>query len=283
MIPESEIQAWREFAPWSEAHQVEQDLVLTRAVIELYSNPILKDAFAFRGGTAMQKLFLNPPLRYSEDIDLVQIPREPIGATIDAIRKHLDPWLGEPQRNRKPDRFTLVYHFTSEIAPVKPMRLKVEINTGEHLTVLSLQRKKIEAKTSWFSGEAEALTYETEELLGTKLRALYQRKKGRDLFDMGTAIKHFPKLDHAKVIHCFEQYMAHKKIHVTRAQYEANIHEKMNDPVFAADILPLLPSTSVFDAAEAYQQVKELFVARLPGDPRKGNETKESKTRPKRK
>ena len=55
----------------------------------------------------MQKLFFDPPTRYSEDIDLVQVRQEPIGDAIDAIRKLLDPWLGEPRRERKKSRVTL--------------------------------------------------------------------------------------------------------------------------------------------------------------------------------
>jgi Nucleotidyl transferase AbiEii toxin, Type IV TA system len=40
------------------------------------------------------------------------------------------------------------------------------------------------AETSWWSGDADITTFESEELLATKLRALYQRSKGRDLFDL---------------------------------------------------------------------------------------------------
>lgn len=165
MIPEAYLNEWRNHAPWPEMHQIEQDLVLTRAIIQLYSDSLFKNAFAFRGGTAMQKLFFAPPIRYSEDIDLVQIRPEPIGPAIDAIRKLLDPWLGEPKRDRKQDRVTLYYRFVSEVAPSRPMRLKIEVNTGEHFTVLPLQRKKFAAKSEWFSGEVELLTYEIEELL----------------------------------------------------------------------------------------------------------------------
>jgi len=39
-------------------------------------------------------------------------------------------------------------------------------------------------ESSWWSGRADILTFEPEELLATKLRALYQRSKGRDLFDL---------------------------------------------------------------------------------------------------
>ncbi len=112
MIPPMHLAHWRAKTPWGLDSQIEQDLVLTKAVIQLYSDPNLTNAFAFRGGTAMQKLFYDPPTRYSEDIDLVQIRAEPIGSAIDAIRELIDPWLGEPGRSRKQDRVTL-YSSTS--------------------------------------------------------------------------------------------------------------------------------------------------------------------------
>ncbi len=209
MIPPMILAHWRAKAPWSSDAQIEQDLVLTKAVIQLYSDPLLTDAFAFRGGTAMQKLFFDPPTRYSEDIDLVQIRKEPIGTSIDAIRKLMDPWLGKPRSDRKKDRFTLIYRFESEIPPVQRMRLKIEVNTGEHFTVLKPQRIPLHCESEWFKGKAEVLTYEIEELLGTKMRALFQRKKGRDLYDLAMALKYFPKLDLGKTIHCFQKYMEH--------------------------------------------------------------------------
>ena len=72
MIPQANITAWRAHAPWADDAQVEQDLVLTRALIGLFSEPELAGRIALRGGTALQKLFIHPPCRYSDDIDLVQ-------------------------------------------------------------------------------------------------------------------------------------------------------------------------------------------------------------------
>lgn len=71
MIPQSYITAWRKKAPWQEDFQVEQDMVIERALIEIYNEPFLKERLAFRGGTALHKLYLSPAARYSEDIDLV--------------------------------------------------------------------------------------------------------------------------------------------------------------------------------------------------------------------
>ena len=79
-----------------------------------------------RGGTCLHKLFLQPPYRYSEDIDLVQTEAGPIGSVLDAIRARLDPWLGNPRRDRGPGIVTLTYRFESEIPPLRPMRLKIE-------------------------------------------------------------------------------------------------------------------------------------------------------------
>ena len=80
MIPQAHIQAWRASAPWPNASQVEQDLIICRALCDLFSSPALSGKVAFRGGTAIHKLLFKQPLRYSEDIDLVQTQAEPIGS-----------------------------------------------------------------------------------------------------------------------------------------------------------------------------------------------------------
>jgi predicted nucleotidyltransferase component of viral defense system len=98
MIPRGHITAWRAHAPWPQDAQVEQDLVISRAIVELFADVEIQRSLAFRGGTALHKLFLSPAARYSEDIDLVQVDALPIGATLDRCRAVLDPWLGAPRR-----------------------------------------------------------------------------------------------------------------------------------------------------------------------------------------
>ena len=170
--------------PWITEAQIEQDLVLSRAIVEIFSHPLLKDILAFRGGTALNKLFIQPPTRYSEDIDLVQIVAGPIGPIMDALHEQLNPWLGSPRRKTNNGRATFIYRFDSESQPITPMRLKIEINTREHFTALGLIKKSFEIKSLWFSQQTVITTFHLEELMATKLRALYQRKKGRDLFDL---------------------------------------------------------------------------------------------------
>ncbi len=142
MIPRANITAWRTEAPWPENTQVEQDLVSSRALIAMFNHPVVADQAVFRGGTALHKLFFEPAGRYSEDIDLVQREAGPIGGLINAIRETLDPWLGKPKWKQGKGRFTLYYRFETTFVPVVQMRLKVEINTREHFSVLGLARRE---------------------------------------------------------------------------------------------------------------------------------------------
>lgn len=202
MIPKAFINAWRERAPWRIDAQVEQDLVISRALVEMYAVPELRERLAFRGGTALYKLHLLPPARCSEDIDLVQVDARPIGETLNIVRGVLDPWLGTPQRKFKEGRVNLVYRFESEDSPPLRMRLKIEINTREHFTELGLVRAPLNVEGRWFAGAADVTTFDVNELMGTKLRALYQRKKGRDLFDMAHALQR-DDVDPAVLLRCF--------------------------------------------------------------------------------
>lgn len=101
MIFEDAIREWQQYAPWPLFKQIEQDLVISRALVELYNHPKITETLAFRGGTALHKLFFKPAVRYSEDLDFVQINPEPIGETIKAIKSVLDHWLGEPKWSKK--------------------------------------------------------------------------------------------------------------------------------------------------------------------------------------
>ena len=270
MIPKDFINEWRDQAPWRLDAQVEQDLVISRALVDMYSVREVREQLAFRGGTALYKLYLRPPARYSEDIDLVQVEATPIGETLDMLRGVFDPWLGTPTRKFKQGRVTLTYRFESEDSPPFKMRLKIEINTREHFTELGLFSVPFTVESRWFSGSADVTTFKLNELLGTKLRALYQRKKGRDLFDVAFALQR-DDVDPAVLLRCFERYMTEGRHEVTRAQFEANLHEKSRDADFRDDIKALLGPRTPWDFDEAMRLVLEGVVVRLPGDPWKGH------------
>ncbi len=266
MIPKAYITEWRHEAPWARDAWVEQDLVISRALVEMYRVPAIAERLAFRGGTALHKLHLKPAPRYSEDIDLVQVQPEPIGEVMDDVRAVLDPWLGAPRRAFKEGRVNLIYRFESEDVPPLRLRLKIEINSREHFAVLGLARTPVEVDSRWFSGAADLTTFHLDELLATKLRALYQRKKGRDLFDLAHAVEH-ATVDAGTVVSTFGRYLEAEGNSVTRAQFEANLHEKSGDKSFRGDIEPLLRSGVRWDFEDAMACVMREFVSKIPGDP----------------
>lgn len=49
MIPRDYITEWRAQAPWIQDSQVEQDLVMSRALVEIFSDLLLRETLAFRG------------------------------------------------------------------------------------------------------------------------------------------------------------------------------------------------------------------------------------------
>jgi predicted nucleotidyltransferase component of viral defense system len=266
LIPQDFISEWKQYAPWPTNDQVEQDLIISRALVEIFNHPAVAENLAFRGGTALYKLYLKP-VRYSEDIDLVQVQPGPIGSLMDALKEVLDPWLGNPKRKQSEGRITLTYRMNSESG--LPLRLKVEINSREHFTVLGLEKRNLDIQSRWFSGDASILTYSLEELLGTKMRALYQRKKGRDLFDLWQALTTTGANPQA-VVTCFLHYMDHESHKVSRAEFEQNFIGKIGDATFAEDITPLLVPHVVFDFQTASEYLMHHLLPLMPGKPWQG-------------
>lgn len=269
MIPRDHISEWRNRAPWNENFQVEQDLIISRALTEIFSDHVLAKALAFRGGTALYKLYLSPPARYSEDIDLVQVDPSPAGPVMDRLRSVLDPWLGEARWKQSRGRVTFNYRFWSEDTPAMRLRLKVEINTREHFAVLGYPKVVFRVDSRWHVGSAAVPTYELDELLATKLRALYQRRKGRDLFDLAIGLAD-ERSNAERIVGVFLEYMGQEGHRVTRAMFERNLAEKLDNPQFGEDMSALLRLGYEWRPIEAAQTVSSRLVPLLPGKAWKG-------------
>lgn len=266
MIAKGHITHWRKYAPWPSDEQVEQDLVISRALVEMFSRPEVAENLAFRGGTALHKLYFDPAVRYSEDIDLVQISPADIGPVAGAIRDSLRPWLGDAKKyGATANMYKLFFRFDSESTPSVPLRLKVEIMTREAFTVLGVIEREFAVNSPWFNGATTLRTFELEELLGTKLRALYQRRKGRDAFDLALALDRRPNLNRQTVIDCFSQYMEREGTVPTRTEFEANLAQKRANVAFMSDMHTLLhPDVGEYDPAAAIERVQQEFVNLLP-------------------
>jgi predicted nucleotidyltransferase component of viral defense system len=267
VIPLAHLQEWTARAPWPDLRQVEQDLIICRALCDLFSSKPLQGKIAFRGGTAINKLLFGKPLRYSEDIDLVQTQAEPIGGIIDGVRDALS-WLGKCNRDQAPQTTHLVFRFTPEAGDGSPLKLKVEINTREHQHLYGLRTYPFKVASDWHKATAEIVSFEPEELFGTKLRALLQRNKNRDLFDLNEGL-HELGLNCDRVFACFQHYVTLEKHPISRANAEERMLKKLNQSL-TEDVAPLLPAGVSFtddDAIVAFGRVWAELIRRIPGAP----------------
>lgn len=252
MIPSPFLDEWRFAAPWADDEMVEQDLIISRLLVELFTRPEIYNSFAFRGGTAIYKLFVPEPIRYSESI----------GNHLEIIKNIIDPILGKPKYKQSKKVTTLTYSFISESKKQKKP-LKIEINTREHFTLYGWEQRKLNVQSRWFSGNADILTYQLDELIGTKLRAFYQRDKGRDLFDLWFVLKQ-SGFEPTRAVEAFLYYIEKEEKVITRKMFETNIFEKQESGSFSQDISPLLSPKIKWNFEEAASEVFNIFLPLIP-------------------
>ncbi len=272
MIPAQNVVAWGNVVPWADQRQVEQDLIISRALVEIFSDETLCDALRIRGGTALNKLYFPAPLRYSEDIDLVRTSVGPIGPILDRLRFLLEPWLGRAQFDRSPVAPKFRFRVEAEDGSGVPIRLKIEINTREIEPFDAPAALPLEVANPWFSGRAAVPTYSREEMLATKLRALLQRDKGRDLYDLAHALEVFECLDVDRIVEMFERYLGLSGQAISRAQAHERMFFKLARPRILLDMRPWLPVAQVEtlteeSTAELFRRVFTTLVDQLPGKP----------------
>ena len=260
MIPDIYIEQWKKYAPWLTLAMVEQDMVITKALILLYGQPKISSSLAFRGGTALNKIFITPASRYSEDLDFVQIVQEPIGETINAIRSVLDNWLGEPKRKLTERSVKLIYRY--QAIDNTAAKLKIEINTTEHDHVDSLKIYPFAMSSEWFAGLCNIVSYSLNELMATKLRALFQRRKGRDLFDLWYVLEN-NLIDVDKVIFMFQKYCQNDNIKISQESFQKNLEDKMKQQDFKEDIIPLLTPEINWNFDMAFKKVADELIQKL--------------------
>lgn len=271
MIPETNITAWSLIAPWAEPRQVEQDLIISRALVEIFNHDLLGAELRFRGGTALNKVIFPEPLRYSEDIDLVRTTTGPIGPILDAMRDVLEPWLGQASFASSQVAPKLRFRVPAEDDPQAQIRLKVEINIAEIEAFDPPVSIPYTVENPWFTGNTTVQSFSAEELLATKLRALLQRDKGRDLFDLDHALDALPDLNLDRVVELFVRYLDQQEQTISRAEAEQRMLAKFARPDLLGDIRALLTPDHAdsLDAAAgraAFLRVFTNMIALIPGD-----------------
>ena len=269
MVPMKSIIEWRKNSPWVDSRRVEQDLILSRILMEIYSDPFLKRKLILRGGASLYKFFVTPPARYIETIELVQVEPGAIGPYVYAIRKKLDSWLGQSSWRIKPGGVMSYYRFRPENSFSQMMQIKINIHTQDHFSHFDVIDVNYVVENSWFSKKVSIKTFCLEELLGAKLRALYHRNKGRDLFDLYIITNSFPDLIFDKVIKSFPRFTNYGQLPILRTDFEVDLLKKLKDPTFEKDIMCLLSQDlrPKYNFRKSLETVFHNYISRLPTVP----------------
>ncbi|HNW06645.1 MAG TPA: nucleotidyl transferase AbiEii/AbiGii toxin family protein [Verrucomicrobiota bacterium] len=277
-ITRQDILAHQAVVPWAAQYQVEQDLLLCRAMVALFDDKFLSFQIAMRGGTLLHKVHLAPAARYSEDIDLVVVGSRPADHIRRAIRRVLSDVLGTPKasvwdtlalaiRNTvKPSRvLRMTYSARSIIEPNRMLEIVVEANVTERKP----HRAVVEMPFSFLFRDKAVQTrikgFDIHEMLGTKMRAMFQRKRGRDLFDLYWALTKSPTpVEPAAIIESFQHYMKQEGTAAGRAEFVAILDAHLKDRGFCSDTEPLLRSGITYDPQLAGRYVKAKLLSLLP-------------------
>lgn len=220
--------------PWPTVEQVEHDLLLSRLIVDIANHDYLGDELVFRGGTCLHKLHAPEPLRYSEDLDYVRSTRGGIRGITTAVSK-IGERLGMRVSTSVGEYPKIILRAPFETGEGQ-MRVKVEVNIRERSPHHPLVRVPFRVESSWFAGEAEVLTFSIEEVLASKIRALYQRSKGRDVFDLWFGLTRLGVMG-SSIVEAFAPY---RPDGINRNKAERNLREKVMKASFRRDLRPLV-------------------------------------------
>ncbi len=275
--------AWQAHAPWPKRSQIEQDLRLSRGVAAIFNDEVLCRHLAMRGGTVLHKAHLAPAARYSEDIDLV-LTKPMDTATLEKhLLRVLTPILGTPAPSifqdawlalRNASKRSKILSIKFKFIPIGLSRfetIKVDINLNEHAALYPLVKVNFQSLDD--DGErvtAQAISYDINEMLGTKTRALMQRQQGRDLFDLWFAWHQSLAgatpytVDGKRAMQAFEWYLANEGTAMGHEEAGQLLDQRLRNPAFRRDMDTLLrPGLPKFAVDEAATVVRSVFLIHL--------------------
>lgn len=282
MITLQELIPWRAVAPWSNDLMVEQDYLLSQIVERIFTHPKLSRQLAMRGGTVLHKGHLAPASRYSEDIDLVLVTNRSHKGIRQDLASVLEPLLGRPLESiettvrlavrnlvskSKIARLVYRYNPTSQLSALAD--LKVEVNLNEQKSLFALTKVDIDVPSPSGAIKVPVTSYDLDEMLGTKLRALLQRDQGRDLFDLWHAWRTsqdsnaVASVDPARAGEAFRFYMAQEGSQFSRDEFAAELTRRMNSEKFLHDMDGFLPVGQAYDPRIAYQEFCQVYLPHL--------------------
>jgi predicted nucleotidyltransferase component of viral defense system len=265
VIPRAALVQWGAKVPWPTDEDIEQDLIMSRLMIDIANDALLGPELVMRGGTCLHKIHLPEPLRYSEDLDYNRRTNSGIGPYVNAIEAVAKNIGLRMKKFKRGGQMATVVLDCDSTGGLRLIRIKVETNVRETTPCYPIITRPHEVKSSWWSGRADVPTFELAELMGTKLRALYQRSRGRDLFDLWHVLTE-TKVDDDRLVAAFHHYMGTEAFGFP--QLRENLRDKLADTAFSNDLSDLVRATPTgYDLTKAADLFMERIGSRLKNAP----------------
>ncbi len=199
MIDKSEIMAFaRQFH--LRASVVEKDYVLGWVLAGIFNHPAIGGQWIFKGGTCLKKCHINTQ-RFSEDLDFT-LTKEAVldQATLTVVFKGISAWVYDASGIELPEsliRFNGYENHMGGISaqgkvgykgPLMPggdlPRIKLDLTLDEIVVQSPLTLEVSHPYSDFPQGGIHILGYSFEEVFAEKIRALAERERPRDLYDV---------------------------------------------------------------------------------------------------
>lgn len=272
MIPEGLRTYWSNKTGWLTDLQVEQDLWLHLLLVGVYSRSEFVDELIFWGGTALHVLYLTDEdgrrMRYSEDLDFLRRSSGGIGPVLTPLGRMIKDGgmdYSYETRTAYPKVWARIPTSLREV----PIKVKFEFNTRERDLALGSEVHEFAveipdelAVPNWPGGVVSIRTPRLDEQAAFKVRALWERNKGRDLFDLWAALTQSganPEI----VTSVFNDH--YRKSGFDPAKLLENLHGRLEAGNFESDLKPFVRSWPPYGYAPdvAVGLVRDEIVSRL--------------------
>lgn len=184
-LTESIVRRWADEQGFADLLLAELDYRLVQFLKALYADSFLAERLYIKGGTAINRLYLEDSSRLSVDLDFNHIgPKKQVLKERKKVRERIRELL-----KKQDDSYDISWKHRYELTRLKskyktvvgtPQRFKIEISHIERFPILEPVEKQLETS----EGQFKIATYRLEELTATKIRALFERLKGRDIYDL---------------------------------------------------------------------------------------------------
>jgi predicted nucleotidyltransferase component of viral defense system len=257
-LTEQEIRKWADKSEIADLTLAELDYRLISALESIYHINGMSTELVMKGGTAINKLYLGDTSRLSVDLDFNQIgDRSKVLSRRAKLRQTLMKALETLDSNyqlsfkRNWSQTTIRARYSSLTGASQ--QLKLEISHIERIPILDLVTREADTPI----GNFNVTTYSLEELLATKLRALFERFSGRDIYDIYFSAKLRRDKELIKKLFLY-YFFRSRKIYNPKTHFKT-LKERLEQGKYRDDVTGFVRPSTTFSLKDAASVVLDEY------------------------